>query len=137
MALQFKVYEPSTKLESLGAVNEIIPGGKLKFVPGTIDRYNNGDIKSMNMILIDEDGASATCPLSKKVSKTIKKALDSGSTKGEVASVIFNLEIIEDEDGRFFIVAPRGSSGEEEEFSFAQLKKDNVKVSYQDLERVF
>jgi hypothetical protein len=137
MALQFKVYEPSTKLESLGAVNEIIPGGKLKFVPGTIDRYNNGDIKSMNMILIDEDGASATCPLSKKVSKTIKKALDSGSTKGEVASVIFNLEIVEDENGRLFIVAPRGSSGEEEEFSFAQLKKDNVKVSYQDLERVF
>lgn len=133
MALQFKVYEPTTKLESQGTVNEIIPGGKLKFVPGTIDRYNNGEIKSMNMILIDEDGASATCPLSKRVSKTIKKALDSGATKEEVASVIFNLEIVEDEDGRLFIVAPRGSSGEEEEFSFAQLKKDKVKKTYEDL----
>jgi len=133
VALQFKVYEPSTKLESQGTVNEIIPGGKLKFVPGTIDRYNNGEIKSMNMILIDEDGASATCPLSKRVSKTIKKALDSGSTKEEVASVIFNLEIVEDEDGRLFIVAPRGSSGEEEEFSFSQLKKSNVKKTYEDL----
>lgn len=133
MALQFKVYEPTTKLESQGTVNEIIPGGKLKFVPGTIDRYNNGEIKSMNMILIDEDGASATCPLSKRVSKTIKKALDSGATKEEVASVIFNLEIVEDEDGRLFIVAPRGSSGEEEEFSFAQLKKGNVKKTYEDL----
>lgn len=133
MALQFKVYEPTTKLESQGTVNEIIPGGKLKFVPGTIDRYNNGEIKSMNMILIDEDGASATCPLSKRVSKTIKKALDSGATKQEVASVIFNLEIVEDEDGRLFIVAPRGSSGEEEEFSFSQLKKGNVKKTYEDL----
>jgi len=133
VALQFKVYEPTTKLESQGTVNEIIPGGKLKFVPGTIDRYNNGEIKSMNMILIDEDGASATCPLSKRVSKTIKKALDSGATKEEVASVIFNLEIVEDEDGRLFIVAPRGSSGEEEEFSFAQLKKDKVKKTYEDL----
>lgn len=133
MALQFKVYEPSTKLESQGTVNEIIPGGKLKFVPGTIDRYNNGEIKSMNMILIDEDGASATCPLSKRVSKTIKKALDSGATKEEVASVIFTLEIVEDEDGRLFIVAPRGSSGEEEEFTFTQLRKKNFKKTYEDL----
>jgi hypothetical protein len=133
MALQFKVYEPSNTLESLGTVNEIIPGGKLKFVPGTIDRYNNGVIKSMNMILIDKKGASATCPLSKRVSATIKKALDTGSTKEEVASVIFNLEIGEDEDGRMFIMAPRGSSGEEEEFSFTQLTKDKVKTKYEDL----
>ena len=131
MALQFKVYEPSNTLESLGTVNAIIPGGKLKFVPGTIDRYNNGVIKSMNMILIDKKGASATCPLSKRVSATIKKALDSGSTKEEVAAVIFNLEIGEDEDGRMFIMAPRGSSGEEEEFSFSEVKK--VKTTYEDL----
>jgi len=135
MALQFKVYEPSNTLESLGTVNEIIPGGKLKFVPGTIDRYNNGVIKSMNMILIDSEGASATCPLSKRVSATVKKALDSGSSKGEVAAVIFNLEIGEDEEGRLFIMAPRGSSGEEEEFSFNEVQK--ATVSYQDLERVF
>ena len=131
MALQFKVYEASNTLESLGTVNEIIPNGKLKFVPGTIDRYNNGVIKSMNIILIDESGASATCPLSKRVSATVKKALDSGSTKQEVAAVIFNLEIGEDEDGRMFIMAPRGSSGEEEEFSFNQVKK--VKTTYEDL----
>lgn len=135
MALQFKVYEPSNTLESLGTVNEIIPGGKLKFVPGTIDRYNNGVIKSMNMILIDSSGASATCPLSKRVSATVKKALDTGSSKQEVAAVIFNLEVGEDEDGRLFIMAPRGSSGEEEEFSFDQTT--TVSVSYQDLERVF
>jgi hypothetical protein len=32
-----------------------------------------------------------------------------------------------------FIMAPRGSSGEEEEFSFTQLKKDKVKTTYEDL----
>ena len=131
MALVFKNYEATTTLESLGTVNENIPGGKLKFVPGTIDRYNNGIIKSMNMILIDKTGASATCPLSKRVSATIKKALDNGATKEEVIASIFQLEIGEDEDERMFIMAPRGSSGEEEGFTFAQLKK--VKKTYNDL----
>ena len=129
MALQFKTYEASNTLESLGTVNEIIPGGTLKFVPGTIERYNNGVIKSMNMILIDKKGDSCTCPLSKRVSATIKDAFDNGATKAEAINVIFQLEIGENEDGSVFIMAPRGSSGEEEGFTFNQVK--NLKLSYE------
>jgi hypothetical protein len=135
MALQFKKYESTANLTELGTVSSFIPGGSLKFVPGTIDRYKLGTIKAMAMILVDKDDESVSVPLSKRVSAVIRKALDNGSTKRDVLGAIAKLDIIEDEQGRNFISAPRGSSGEEEAFEIGA-KGANVaksKATYEEL----
>lgn len=117
MALQFKVYEKSQDtLTSLGKIHYIVPGGKLRFVPGTIERYNLKVIKSMNMIIKDQSGASTTCPLSKTVSAVVKKALDSGTSKEDVINAIFQLEIGENEKEQLFIM--KSASDNEEEYSY-------------------
>lgn len=133
MALQFKQYVSTANLTNLGTVAKQIPGGSLKFVPGTIDRYKLGTIKAMNMILLDKKGDSSTCPLSKKVSAIIKKAFDEQVPKRDILASIAKLEIVEDEDGRNFISAPRSASGEEEEFEIGA-KGENVAKSKATLE---
>ena len=135
MAIQFKPYVSTANLTELGTVSSFIPGGSLKFVPGTIDRYKLGTIKAMAMILIDSNDDSASVPLSKRVSAVVKNALDNGSPKKDVLAAIAKLEILEDEDGRNFISAPRGSSGDEEAFEIGE-KGSNVKkskITYEEL----
>ena len=128
MALEFKQYVSTANLTELGTVSSFIPGGSLKFVPGTIDRYNLGTIKAMAMILIDSNDESASVPLSKRVSAVVKKALANGTPKKDVLAAIAKLEIIEDEEGRNFISAPRGTSGDEEAFEIGA-KGSNVAKS--------
>lgn len=135
MALVFKQYVSTANLTELGTVSSSIPNGSLKFVPGTIDRYKLGTIKAMAMILIDSKGDSLTVPLSKRVSAVIMKALENGSTKRDVLGAIAKLDVIEDEQGRNFISAPRSASGEEESFEIGA-KGANVarsKATYEEL----
>ena len=135
MALQFKQYVSTSSLTELGTVNSFIPNGSIKFVPGTINRYNLGSIKAMAMILINSSGESVTVPLSKPVSAVIKKALDNATPKREVLGAIAKLDILENEEGMILICAPRGASGEEESFEIG-VKGANVskvKATYEDL----
>lgn len=132
MALEFKVYVPKeSNLVELGTVAQQIPGGSLKFCPGTVAKYQAGSIKSMAMVLLNKKGESATLPLSKNVSATIKKALENGSTKKECLAAILKLQILETEDGANIISAPRGAGGEEEELTVANATK--LVTSYEDL----
>jgi len=131
MAFNFKQYVSTANLTELGTVSKFIPGGSIKFVPGTIDRYNLGTIKAMAMVLTLKNGDSDTCPLSKRVSAVVKKALDNGTSKRDVLAAIAKLEVLEMEDGSNIISAPRGSSGEEESFEIASLNKS--KVTYDEL----
>ena len=132
MAVEFKVYVPKeSTLVELGTVAKQIPGGSLKFCPGTIGRYQSGTTKSMAMVLLNKQGESATLPLSKAVSATIKKALENGSTKKECLAAILKLEVRENADGIITIGAPRGLNGEEEELTVSNAVK--IVTTYEDL----
>lgn len=117
MALIYKEYVSTPKLTELGTVASLHAGGSVKFCPGTIAKFNDGLIKAMSMVLTLKDGTSTTCPLSKRVSATVKKALENGATKNDVLGAILNLNICESIDGKITtICAPVGKGGEEEEF---------------------
>jgi hypothetical protein len=132
MALNFKTYTPATSnLTELGTVAEQIPNGKIKFTPGSLDRYRAGQIKAISMLLTDKKGDTDTAPLSKKVSATISNALKSGASKSDCLTAILKLEMLETEDGSNIISAPRGAGGEEEEVKVSSATK--TKVTYDDL----
>lgn len=132
MALIFTEYVSTPKLTELGTVASIIPGGTVKFCPGTIAKFNDGLIKAMSMVLTAKDGKSTTCPLSKKVSVRVQKALEGGTPKRDVIGAIAKLNICESIDGKITtICAPLGKGGEEEEFSIETSAK--LEVSYDDL----
>ena len=139
MALIFKEFVSTPKLTELGTVASLIPGGALKFCPGTINRYNDGLIKAMSMVLTAKDGTSTTCPLSKKVSLTANKALESGAPKRDVVSAISKLVICEGKtkDGKELttICAPLGKGGEEEEFTIDSVSSSAL--TYEQLEAAY
>lgn len=132
MALNFKTWTPTaSNLTEMGTVAEQIPNGTIKFTPGSLDRYNSGQIKAISMLLVNKQGESDTAPLSKRVSATISNALKNGATKRDCLTAILKLEMIETEDGANIISAPRGAGGEEEEVTVVSASK--TKVSYDDL----
>lgn len=132
MALNFKTWTPTeSNLTELGTVAEQIPNGKIKFTPGSLDRYRAGQIKAISMLLTNKSGESDTAPLSKKVSATISNALKGGASKSDCLTAILKLEMIETEDGANIISAPRGAGGEEEEVKVSSAAK--TKVTYDDL----
>lgn len=132
MALIFKEYVNTPKLTELGTVTSMIPGGTLKFCPGSLAKFNDGLIKAISMVLTAKDGKSTTCPLSKRVSATVQKALEGGAPKRDVISAIAKLKVCESIDGKITtICAPLGKGGEEEEFSIENSAKSAV--SYDEL----
>ena len=132
MALQFKQWVPAeSTLTDLGTVAQQIPGGTIKFTPGSLAKYQAGQIKAVSILLTNKKGESTTAPLSKRVSATIKTAIGNGATKQDCLAAILKLSLLETEDGANIISAPRGAGGEEEEVSVAMATK--VKTSYEDL----
>ena len=133
MALQFKVYERAeSTLVEIGKVSSLIPGGSLKFTPNSLNKFKAGQIKAISMLLTNKKGESLTMPLSKRVSATIKNALDNDSTKSDCLKAIAKLTIVETEEGANIISAPQGEGGVEEEITI-NASVTNSKVSYQDL----
>jgi hypothetical protein len=133
MALQFKVYERAeSTLVEIGTVSSQIPGGSLKFTPGSLAKFQAGQIKSISMLLTNKKGESTTCPLSKRVSATIKTALENGTTKSDCLRAVAKLNIVETEDGANIISAPQGVGGVEEELVI-NAAVTNSKINYQDL----
>ena len=115
----FKVFE-TTERETIGTVASLIPNGKLKLIPGTINRYNEGTNVAIGVILIDKDGASTTLPCSKKVSKNVVNALENGTKKTDALIFIAKLEVCQYQNNKTHeiqqtISAPVGENGEEEE----------------------
>ena len=85
------------------------------------------------MVLTLKDGTSTTCPLSKRVSLTVKNALDNGATKRDVIGAVLKLNICESIDGKITtICAPVGKGGDEEEFVIDSTAK-TATVSYEEL----
>lgn len=124
MALTFANYERAeSTLTDEGTVISKIPGGKLKFCPGTIDRYNAKSIKAMSILLFNKKGESTSVPMSKTLSATVAKALDAGTDKKTILGAISKLSIYENEEGMNIIGRPQGSSEEEIEFTAVELAK--------------
>jgi hypothetical protein len=133
MALQFKMYERAeSTLVEIGTVGQQIPGGSLKFTPGSLAKFQAGSIKAISMLLTNKKGESLTMPLSKRVSGTIKNALENGKAKSDCLKAIAKLLILETEEGANIISAPQGEGGVEEELVI-NTSATNSKVSYQDL----
>jgi hypothetical protein len=127
MALNFKVYVPKeSTLTELGTVASQIPGGKIGFTPGSLNKYLAGSIKAISILLTNKEGESDTAPLSVRVSATIKDALAEGATKAECLSAISKLMLVETKDGGNIIAAPRGEGGEEEQVSIEAAVKSPV-----------
>lgn len=135
MALKFKTYEGAEfSLVEIGTVGSQIPGGSLKFTPGSLAKYQAGQIKAISMLLTNKKGESVTTPLSKKVSATVKNALENGKSKSDCLRIIAKLVICEDpEDEKVNIIcAPQGSGGVEEEIVIDSAVTKS-KVDYADL----
>ncbi len=133
MALQFKMYERAeSTLVEIGSVASQIPGGTLNFTPGSLAKFQAGQIKSISMLLTNKKGESLTCPLSKRVSATVKAALENGSSKSDCLKAIAKLTIVETEDGSNIISAPQGAGGVEETITI-NAAVTSSKVTYQDL----
>ena len=135
MALQFKKYEGTEfSLVEIGTVASQIPGGSLKFTPNSLAKYQAGQIKAISMLLANKKGESLTMPLSKKVSATVKNALENGKSKSDCLRIIAKLVICEDpEDEKVNIIcAPQGSGGVEEEITIDNAVTKS-KVEYADL----
>jgi hypothetical protein len=133
MALKFKVYERAeSTLVEIGTVGQQIPGGSLKFTPNSLAKFQAGQIKAISMLLANKKGESLTMPLSKKVSATVKNALENGKSKSDCLKAIAKLTIVETEEGANIISAPQGSGGVEEEIIIdASFTKS--KIDYSDL----
>jgi hypothetical protein len=132
-ALQFKMYERAeSTLVEVGTVGQQIPGGSLKFTPGSLAKFQAGQIKSISMLLTNKKGESLTMPLSKRVSGTIKSALENGTTKIDCIKAIAKLNIVETEDGAHIISAPQGTGGVEEEV-IINAAVTSSKINYEDL----
>jgi hypothetical protein len=133
MSLQFKVYERTeSTLVEIGTVGAQIPNGSLNFTPNSLNKFKAGQIKAISMLLTNRKGESLTMPLSKRVSATIKTALENGSTKTDCLKAISKLTIVEMEDGANIISAPQGSGGVEETITI-NASVTNSKVSYEDI----
>jgi hypothetical protein len=127
---KFKVYEPSER-DTIGTVSSLIPKGKLKFIPNTITKYQNGVNKAIGIILINQAGESTTLPLSKRVSKGIVDAFEAGKSKKELLGAIAKLEVTQFEHNTTgemcqVVSAPIGEAGTEEEYTVADLGKSTV-----------
>lgn len=132
---KFKVYEP-TERETIGTVSSMIPKGKLKLIPNTVKKYEDGTNKAIGVILINKDGESTTLPCSKAVSKVMVDALLAGKTKKDVLSAIAKLEITQFEHNKTHelcqvISAPVGEGNTEEEYTIDLLAKSTT--AYEDL----
>ena len=134
MALTFKVYERAeSTLTELGTVTSLIPKGKIKFCPGTIDKFNAGEIKSYCMILINAKGESTTVPLSKGLSRKVAAAFENNVAKKDILAVIAKLPVYDTEEGGI-IGRPAGEMSEEFELAVAEVSKS--KVTYESLSSI-
>lgn len=132
MALNFKIYEPKESgLVELGTVASQIPGGKISFTRGSLAKYYAGVIKAISITFLNKKGESDTAPLSKRVSTTVKRALENGATKEDCLNAIAKLLVLETKDGTNVICAPRGEDNDEVEVAIAVATKSAV--SYQEL----
>jgi len=132
MALLFKKYVPTeSTLTELGSVASMVPGGTIGFTPGSLNKYLAGTIKSVSILLTNKKGESTTVPLSKRVSSTVKTALENGASKEDCLNAITKLVIVETEDGANIIAAPRGAAGEETVVTIASAAK--AAVTFEDL----
>jgi hypothetical protein len=131
---KFKEYIPSER-EIIGTVASMIPNGKLKLIPNTVEKYENGVNKAIGIILINSAGESTTLPCSKAVSKAVVEALNAGENKKDVLAIIAKLEItqfVHKTTGEICqVVAAPISYGDEEEIS-TDFALESVK-SYSDL----
>ncbi len=127
MALEFKTYERSESLNTIGTVMEVVgKQGTLRFVPGTFTRG-----KRIAVILQRKDGTSAVIACSTRVSAGLRNAKGAGAEGKQMLAALAKLQVSEDAEGRNFIIAPVGASGDEEAFSVESLKA--VAVAYEDL----
>ena len=132
MAFKFEMWTPTEgNLTELGTVASQIPGGKIKFTPGSLAKYQAKQIKAISILLANKKGESTTAPLSKRVSATIANALANGSSKKDCLTAILKLQVLETEDGSNIISAPRGAGGDEEEVAVATATKSSV--TYEEL----
>lgn len=140
MALDFKVYEPTeSKLVELGTVqSQVGKGGSISFTPGTLAKFEAGTIKALSILFKKKNGESVTCPLSKRVSATVFKAMKNGTKKSQVLTIISKLMVCESEEDSDLnvICGPRGAGGTEEELVMDD-KVTKSSVSYADLEVAF
>jgi hypothetical protein len=134
MALVFKPYE-SSKLDDLGVISDIL--GKTGMVRFSSDK-NIKSTKRVTLILKNGKGDSAAVPCSSAVSITVRQALADGTDEEEILAALIQLHLLEDPVKDRIFISPIGSGNGEplkDSYKVDNLKK--VKVTYQDLERVF
>ena len=123
----FKTYVPSER-DTIGTVSSFIPKGKLKFIPNTIKKYQDGVNKAIGIILTNVKGESTTLPCSKAVSKKMVIALEEGSDKEEVLGIIAKLDVTQFVHNKTneicqVVSAPVGKGSTEEDYLMDVLKK--------------
>jgi ribosomal protein S12 len=131
--LVFTTYVPKegANLDDFGTVLSQIPGGSLKFCPGSITRYKAGVIKSVSILLEDRAGDSCTLPMSKTLTAQVIKAMEKGMKKKDALGIIAKLTIWN--DGDVFIIGRPGNTDWEEEISLTEKQATKVTLTYDEL----
>jgi hypothetical protein len=129
--IKFAKYEGSTALEDLGTL-EILAGpkGGTKFVP---KNFNNPQ-KRVVVVVSNGKDESAVVTCSSAVSNILRKAKEEGVEENEMLAFVNGLNVLENEQGSYFISLPTG--GEVRPFTpIASLKKVTVKSKIFDPEQ--
>ena len=134
----FKVYVPKER-NIVGMVADLIPNGKLRFIPRTIKKYKDNINLAIGVILTNAEGESTTLPCSKAVSKSIVEALDNGTEKADCLGIIARLEITEFKHNKSnemvqVISAPVGEGGEEESIDITKVSLAKRKLTYEEIQ---
>jgi hypothetical protein len=110
MSVVLKKYEGSATLEDLGNVKSIAGKG------GTIDFLdkNFADLGKRVVVLVkNKAGESGVIACSQGLSKNLREAKTAGKSRKELLGWVAGLNVLENEDGQYFITMP--SSGEARE----------------------
>jgi hypothetical protein len=107
--VKFGKYEGATTLEDLGSLKSIVgKGGSVKL---SKKNFFNPE-KRVVVIAQHKDGQSAVISCSKEVSKHARALQADGKTQTEILAWLIGLNVLQNEEGQYFVSMPAGEAGE-------------------------
>ena len=110
--------------ESVGTVANNFKGYRLRFT-----KANLASTKRVTLIAKDKDGEEWILPCTAPLSGQIRKALNNGKSQKEILAAVAKLDIMQDDEDKYFVFQPQGE--QQEEFLVEDLKK--ITATYDEL----
>lgn len=107
--VKFEKYAGSTTLSDLGTLKSIIGND------GTINLSKKNFLNEAKRVVViakHKNGESAIIACSTEVSKHARKLHKGSKTKAEILGWLIGLNVLENEEGQYFVSMPSGEAGE-------------------------